>query len=133
MKDTKMILTAATCLAMNMFYEARNESTLGQLMVAEVTLNRVESNRYPDNVCDVVWQRKQFSWTHDGKSDNPDRLSYLDRQVWESIQDLAWDVITGTADVPSTGATMYHADYVSPYWINGYNEVAVVGTHIFYK
>lgn len=118
---------------MNMFYEARNESTLGQLLVAEVTLNRVESNNYPDTVCEVVWQRKQFSWTHDGKSDNPDKLSYLDRVVWAQIKDLSHEILNGESEMTVTGATMYHADYVSPYWVNSYDHVATYGTHVFYK
>ena len=48
------MMTAAMCLALNMFFEARNEDIMGQIMVADVTMNRVESNHYPDNVCDVA-------------------------------------------------------------------------------
>jgi len=51
------------CLQQNIFFEARNQSTLGQAAVAWVTLNRVESTRYPDTICEVVWQKSQFSWT----------------------------------------------------------------------
>ena len=46
--------------------------------MAEVTLNRVESSAFPDEVCEVVKQgyergrhRCQFSWYCDGKSDKP--------------------------------------------------------------
>jgi len=60
-----MILTAAaaTCLALNVYFEARNQDTDGQILVAEVTMNRVADDRFPDEVCAVVWQNKAFSWT----------------------------------------------------------------------
>ena len=59
-----MLLTIAsvTCLATNIYFEARSEDRVGQYAVAEVTLNRVASPDYPDDVCEVVWQDKQFSW-----------------------------------------------------------------------
>jgi N-acetylmuramoyl-L-alanine amidase len=38
------------CLAMNIYHEARSESLAGQYAVADVVLNRVESNRFPDTV-----------------------------------------------------------------------------------
>ena len=49
------------CLALNIFFEARNQSLEGQLAVADVVFNRVRDPRYPDNVCDVVYQAKRTS------------------------------------------------------------------------
>lgn len=43
-------------------YEARGESYEGKVAVASVVMNRVESSRFPNTVCGVVKQRKQFSW-----------------------------------------------------------------------
>ena len=37
------------CMAKNIFFEAAVESTAGKLAVAQVTLNRVKSKRYPNN------------------------------------------------------------------------------------
>lgn len=65
-------------LACNIYFEARNETREGMMAVVAVTLNRVGSHKYPDTVWEVVWQRKQFSWTHDGKVDRPkNRPSWL--------------------------------------------------------
>lgn len=102
---------------------------MGQVAVAEVTLNRVASDRYPDNVCDVVWQRRQFSWTHDGRSDRP-----TDVEAWAEAQRIAL-MVAVSRDVTFIDAEMthYHANYVSPYWARSYEKVAVVGAHIFYK
>jgi spore germination cell wall hydrolase CwlJ-like protein len=129
-----MLTTAgALCLSLNVFFEARSEPVIGQLAVIEVTMNRVESGRYPDTVCEVVWQNKQFSWTHDGVHDDPTRMSYLDQIAWENSQAIVEGYINGEVDITSSGATMYHANYVFPYWTSSYELVAIVGTHIFYK
>ena len=66
-------MIAATCLAALIFFEARGESLEGQIAVGEVAINRVESPRWPNDICAVVMQKKQFSYTHDGLSDNPER------------------------------------------------------------
>ena len=128
-----MLTATAMCLALNVFFEARTEPVMGQLAVIEVTMNRVESRSYPDTVCDVVWDRKQFSWTHDGVHDDPTRMSYLDKLAWEDTTALVDAYLHGDIDMPSSGATMYHADYVNPYWTSSYTPVAKVGSHIFYK
>ena len=47
------------------------EPAEGIKAVAEVIINRVNDDRYPDSICDVVWEPKQFSFTHDGLSDTP--------------------------------------------------------------
>jgi len=120
---------AVMCLALNIYFEARSEEPMGQLAVAEVTLNRVTSSRYPDTVCEVVWQRKQFSWTHDGKSDKP-----KDARAWDMAVRVA-KLAMKHRDVVIVGneVTHYHAEYVNPYWTTAYERVAKVGTHIFYK
>ena len=46
------------CLAQNVYFEARGESSDGQLAVALVTMHRVKSRRYPSTICNVVWQRR---------------------------------------------------------------------------
>jgi N-acetylmuramoyl-L-alanine amidase len=51
------------CLAQNIYHEARGEPVSGQLAVAFVTLNRTHSDKFPDNICSVVHQKNQFSWT----------------------------------------------------------------------
>lgn len=58
-------------LACNIYWEARNETVEGMMAIVAVTLNRVASAKYPDTIREVVWQRRQFSWTHDGKVDRP--------------------------------------------------------------
>lgn len=51
--------------------EAGNQDVEGRLLVANVILNRVESDKFPDNVKDVVFQKEkgviQFSPVSDGR------------------------------------------------------------------
>lgn len=127
-----MLTTAATCLALNMFFEARHESVQGQIAVADVTLNRVADSRYPDTVCDVVWDKKQFSWTHDGVHDDPTRMSYLDQRAWESISKLAVDILDNPDNLLGLTSTHYHSVDVSPFWASHYKKDGEIGNHIFY-
>ena len=129
-----MILEATMCLALNMFYEARNENVMGRLMVAEVTLNRVAADNFPDTVCEVVWQNKQFSWTHDGLSDEPKKLNNVfDRKAWDEIQLLAMDVMTYPEyALLGSNATHYHTIDVKPYWVEDMQIEGKVGKHLFY-
>ena len=60
-----MIIEAVMCLALNVYHEAKNQSTIGQIAVAQVTMNRVYDERYPNNVCDVVKQGLTYKWSSD--------------------------------------------------------------------
>lgn len=117
------------CMAMNIYHEARSETIFGQIAVAQVTLNRMFMDRYPDTICGVVWQNKQFSWTHDGLSDTPKELG-----AWATSKAIAQLVLeTWDTEVDVTfGADHYHADSVSPFWSNQDKLTTVIGDHIFY-
>lgn len=53
-----------TCIAENIYYEARAEPLEGLFAVAEVTNNRVASKVFkPDTHCGIIYQPHQFSWT----------------------------------------------------------------------
>lgn len=52
------------CLSLTMYEEARNQPIQTQLYVGEVVLNRAEKREYLDgDICKVVLEKKQFSWT----------------------------------------------------------------------
>ena len=82
-----MIELAVMCMAMNVFFEARNQPIAGQVAVAQITMNRVASPKYPDTVCGVVNQYKQFSWYWDGKSDVPQNAA-----AWDQAQIVAREI-----------------------------------------
>jgi spore germination cell wall hydrolase CwlJ-like protein len=123
-----------SCLALNIYFEARGEPDEGKLAVGHVVMNRVLSGRFPGTVCDVVQQggeirryRCQFSWWCDGRSDKP--RSAAD---WQRSSELALAIYWGQSEDPTAGALWYHADYVSPAWRNDFVQGATIGRHIFY-
>ena len=117
------------CLAQNIYFESRGESQVGQELVGWVTLNRVMDQSFPNDICKVVWQDSQFSWTHDGRSDTPRNSA-----AWATAQVIAAEVLLayGVDRDPTEGATYFHADHVKPSWAKGFERVVHVDNHIFY-
>lgn len=118
------------CLALNVYFESRGESLIGQRFVAWVTLNRVLDQRFANTVCGVVWEYKQFSWTFDGKSDIPS-----DKAAWLEAEEVAREVVEayGVLRDPTDGATFFHAASTTPHWGNDMTKVVQIDNLVFYK
>lgn len=120
------------CMATNSYFEARNEPKEGIIAVHNVVLNRVSDERFPDNPCEVIYQRNrrgcQFSWYCDGKSDNPRNI-----ELYNELEDLAEEVYIGIHDDVTNGAQFYHANYVRPRWRHSMQKTRQIGAHIFYR
>ena len=145
------------CLALNMYYEARNQGIAGLVAVTAVVLNRVGDSRFPNTICGVVYQgptreswktrkiktlppeerkyypvksRCQFSWYCDGKSDIP-----KDKTTYNKFLSLAEVIINN--NIPfldiTDGATFYHADHISPAWAKTKIRTIEIEDHIFYR
>ena len=120
----------AFCLAKNIYHEARSEDLLGQMPVAQVTLNRLQSKRYPSTICQVVMQRKQFSWANNKAV----RWTHPKGRLWEASKALATQFLDKGVRVSGLEtALFYHADYVSPNWADEDALIAQVGVHLFYE
>tara|TARA_A100001011_G_C14234127_1_gene810200 strand:- start:507 stop:965 length:459 start_codon:yes stop_codon:yes gene_type:complete len=123
------------CLAKNIYFESRNQPKLGRIAVGQVTMNRVNSPRFPNSVCEVVQQggerrnRCQFSWYCDGKIDEPEANDSWDDSVYLSLLIYSEEF---TVDV-TEGALWYHATYVSPSWAEHYEKTVQINEHIFYR
>ena len=120
--------TQITCLALNVYHEARGESRDGKQAVAAVTMNRVRSKQFPSSVCSVVWQRKQFSWTHIKKSYVPD-----DTKAWKTALSIAQNTISGEINVRYKNILYFHNKASSPYWSKSKRLITSVGNHLFYS
>ena len=142
-----LLETAFICLALNTYHEAKNQSLVGQIATAQVVMNRVEDNRFPSTVCEVVkqgptrpsWEdpkkeypikhRCQFSWYCDGKDDTP-----KNEKAWKKAQDYAYLVLYNRIAIDVTeGATHYHATYVKPSWAKTKTRTTRIESHIFYR
>ena len=147
------------CMAVNIYHESKNQSKLGMIAVARVVMNRVIDRRFPNTVCEVIYEgpvteswktrqdpdlpdservyyprrdRCQFSWYCDGKPD--EIISKKNNIAWRMAQDvaievMAFDKYNGIVE----GATHYHADYVDPAWNKTITLVTHIDDHIFYR
>ena len=122
------------CLTEALYFEARGEPLRGQIAVAEVILNRVDSKKYPNSVCGVVQQGQhrrnacQFSYNCDGKSN---RIG--EKKAFNKLGKLAYVMLNG-ADRKLTGdAQYYHNNTVRPRWSRKMVRTARIGRHIFYR
>ena len=72
--------------------EAEGEGVEGQALVMMVVLNRVQDERFPDNIGDVILQDKQFTPVRNGRFDkvvpNDDSKAALEliRNGWDESQ-----------------------------------------------
>ena len=142
-----LLETAFICLALNTYHEAKNQSLVGQIATAQVVMNRVEDDRFPNTICEVVkegptrpsWEdpkkeypirhRCQFSWYCDGKPDTP-----KNEKAWRKAQDVAFLVLYNKIQLDVTeGATHYHATYVRPAWAKTKKRTTRIEKHIFYR
>jgi len=129
-KRMKYIRLDIFCLAKNIYHEASVESRLGQYAVAQVTLNRVKSNQYPNTVCEVVMDPWQFSWANKKSI----RWTHPKGPLWENSKKIAENVILrGKRVMGLEDALFYHADYVRPRWRDVNYKIAQIDSHIFYK
>ncbi len=122
------------CLTQALYFEARGERAEGLFAVAEVILNRVDSARYPDTVCDVINQgtgRKyacQFTYTCDGL---PEHVK--EPKAWQRVGKVAKVMLRGAPRVLTDGALYYHASRVSPSWSMTKALTNTIGDHHFYR
>lgn len=123
------------CLAENVYHEGRGEPLPGQRAIAEVTLNRVASPRFPDTVCKVVHEKRldrirgryvgAFSWTEIDVGEPAGK-------AWERAWQVALTAYEGGGPALVPGALYYHAARVTPRWARQKRALTRIGEHIFY-
>lgn len=128
------------CLATNIYHEARGEPLTGKYAVALVTLNRVKSEKYPDDVCQVVYQQKwnekdknytaAFSWTTGTRGTHNGNI---EQAAWKESIKVAKEAYYEGIRSNAGEALFYHADYVKPSWASQKTRITKIGRHIFYK
>lgn len=124
------------CLAQNIYHEAGYEPFEGKAAVAQVTLNRAASGKFPDDICKVVYQKNvvydkvlcQFSWYCEGKAG----VKPKNTVAYEQSMEAAKKVLLEGFRLPSLNNALYfHGDYINPGWNK--ERVAKIGRHIFYS
>jgi spore germination cell wall hydrolase CwlJ-like protein len=116
------------CLEHNIYYEAGVEDYAGKIAVAQVTLNRLKTNRWGNTICKVVYAPHQFSWTKQNKEKPKGKL-------WEESKHAAQDFIDGVRIQSLKKSMFYHATWMEekPNWANHKIQVKEIGQHVFYR
>jgi len=125
------------CLTQNIYHEARGEPDAGKVAVAWVTMNRVRSQRYPNTICEVVFEKRwdvirhryvgAFSWTE------LELKKTVQAKDWQKAWDTAETVYHGRQPLELEGVLFYHATHIKPSWARTMTPVKKIGHHIFYK
>lgn len=142
------MFSALTCMAVAIYFEARSEPIAGQFAIANVIINRVFDDRYPDNICDVVRQGKlsskpgdrvyinqcQFSFFCDGKSDKPEDFDAFEDALHISSMTIVSSMSFNDAWYDLTdGSTHYHSININPNWAKTKTRVVRIENHVFYR
>ncbi|GAA3641418.1 cell wall hydrolase [Asaccharospora irregularis] len=103
--------------------EARGESYEGQVAVAAVVINRVQDDRFPDTIKDVIYQKNAFSVVNDGA---------IHLKPTESAYKAVEEAIYG---VDPTGESVYfwNPDIATCKWIERLKPHLRIGNHVFAK
>lgn len=108
-------------LAKLVYAEARGEPYAGQVAVAAVVLNRVDSASFPNSIQGVIYEPWAFSCLYDGQFNlEPTATSY------QAAQDAinGWD--------PSYGSLYYYNPVTATSsWIFTRTTVVTIGSHVF--
>lgn len=126
------------CAVRNLYHEGRGEGLVGQAFIVKTVLNRVRDTKHPHSVCKVIYQNKQFSWTHQipkHKQQVPNKTT-SEKELLKRIEALStvviWLDIIGWDF--TQGSQFYHSIKVQPNWnYSKLEKVKVIGNHVFYK
>ena len=132
---------AIQCLTLNVYHEARGDGINSMMGVAHVTMNRAASPNYPDDVCAVVFERKQFSWTTNLQAamdgEEIDELSEAspnkhNAHSWETSRDIARDIYFHHTPSNVGQSLFFHSQGSTPAWSVDMEQQFIRGTHVFY-
>lgn len=108
-------------IANAVYGEARGEPYEGQVAVAAVILNRIESSEFPNTVSEVIFQPRAFTAVDDG-------------QIWltpnERAKEAVIDAINGW-DPTENALYYFNPVTATSKWIWSRPQIKTIGKHIF--
>lgn len=130
------------CLATNIYFEGRGESTEGMRAIGSVVINRSRHPSFKEKtLCGVTFARGQFSWVKQQPKKAIQRLlngdlSGLkdeDKEAYQKAEGIAVGFLL-SAYRPSTPTWVvaFHNSSVSPAWSRTMKKYKRIGNHQFY-
>ena len=108
-------------MANAVYGEARGEPYEGQVAVAAVILNRLESPEFPDTISEIIFQPRAFTVVADG-------------QIWltpnERAKEAVLDAINGW-DPTENALYYFNPKTATSSWIWSRPQIKQIGEHIF--
>lgn len=124
---------AITCLARSIYWEANRTNIAEMEAIANVVMNRLGHEGFPNTICGVVKQGQeqglcQFSWWCDGRPDEAQ-----EEKAYARAKEIARRALNQQINDSTVGAMYFHNRKVSPDWSDQYIKTVEIGDHIFYK
>ena len=124
---------AITCLARTIYWEARGEAIVDMEAIANVVMNRLGHEGFPNTICEVVRQGReqgscQFSWWCDGRSDQA-----KEDESYATAKEIARKALNLQLTDRTGGALYFHQRNVTPGWAAEYTKTIEIGEFLFYK
>ncbi len=131
------------CLSEAIYFESKGEDTIGQLLVAQVILNRLYTTTKRSSICKVVYEKSfdkdkpyacQFSFTCSSKKIRINKKS----KEWEKALRIANMALNGKDSDQwlydlSEGAMFYTRCGIRTTWMKNMKLVVKHQSHCFYK
>lgn len=129
----KPLNDAITCLSRTIYWEARGEDVASMEAIANVVMNRLGHEGFPNTVCEVVKQGReqgtcQFSWWCDGRSDEAE-----DEKPYAIAKEIARKALNRQLADRTGDALYFHQRKATPSWSTEYIKTVEVGEFVFYK
>ena len=124
---------AITCLARSIYWEIKGGAVVEMEAVANVVMNRLGHEGFPDTVCAVVKQGSekpgcQFSWWCDGRAD---QVKEDDR--YALAKEVARKALNQQLRDRTHDALYFHDRTVKPAWAKEYIKTAETRNFLFYR
>lgn len=124
---------AITCLSRTIYWEAKGEGAAGMEAIANVVMNRLRHEGFPNTICEVVRQGRergacQFSWWCDGRADDAE-----ENKSYALAKEIARKALNRQLTDRTGGALYFHQRKATPKWSTEYIKTVEVGEHVFYK
>ncbi|MET0849113.1 MAG: cell wall hydrolase [Pseudomonas sp.] len=124
---------AITCMARSIYWEAKGKNTADMEAVANVVMNRLGHEGFPDTVCAVVKQGSetkscQFSWWCDGRPD-----TVQEETQYALAKEIARKALNKQLPDRTGGAMYFHDRTVKPDWAREYTKTFETQMFRFYK
>ncbi|MBB3332081.1 spore germination cell wall hydrolase CwlJ-like protein [Halomonas campaniensis] len=122
-----------TCLARAIYWEAKGVPGRDMEAVANVVMNRLAHEGFPNTVCNVVTEGSeqppcQFSWWCDGR---PDEV--VEPDAYEIAREVARQALNLELADHTGGALYFHDRTVTPHWSAVYPLTAETEQFLFYR